>query len=428
MKKRKISIISFILIFFTFFSLGFDDQKSNVAVIPIEGEINKATYNFVNDSLKDIDYQQTKAVIFEIDTYGGLVDQAIKIKDLIISAPVQTIAFVNNKAVSAGVLVTIAADKIVMSNAAIIGSAETVPNTEKILSMWRGVLRDTAQLKGRDPVLIESMADKDIIIDKVVDEGKLLNVTSSEANSLSLSDATANTYEEILQSFNIEAESIDIVSESLQVKLAKYIASPYMAALLLTIGFVGLVVEVLTPGFGVGGTISIVGFGLYFGGNILAGNSNWTSLLLFVIGILLLVVAMVVPGFGIPEVGGLLFMFGGVVLAVDSVSSALLSLSIAIILTTIITVILVKLGFRSKLLNKIVHKSNHTSDRGFLSTNPMDIYLNKEGITQTELRPTGFIEIDGKRLDALAEGGLIPKNSKVKVVKIEGSKIFVRRI
>ena len=99
--------------------------------------------------------ENPKAIIFEIDTYGGVIVEAEKIKNLIISSPVPTIAYVNNKAESAGVLIAIAADNVVVSNTATIGSAETIPNTEKVLSMWRGLLRDTAQYRNRDPEIIE---------------------------------------------------------------------------------------------------------------------------------------------------------------------------------------------------------------------------------------------------------------------------------
>lgn len=378
--------------------------------------------------MENIDPNTTDAIIFDIDTYGGLVDQAISIKDLIISSPVPTISYVNNKAVSAGVLITIASEKVAMSSSANIGSAETIPNEEKILSMWRGVLRDTAQLRDRDDKIIEAMADADIEIKGIVEKGKLLNLTSKEAKEYGISDVTADSYEEILEHFDIQGAKIVEIGESLQVKLSKYIASPYIGSLLLTLGFVGMVIEILTPGFGFGGTISIIGFGLYFGGNILAGNSNWTSLILFTIGLILLVIEAIVPGFGLPGIGGILFVFLGVVLAVDSVSTALLSLSIAVIVTAIVTIILVKLGFKSKLIDKVILTSNHTTERGYLSTDNMNIYLGKIGISKTELRPTGFIEIEGIKLDALAESGHIQRDAQVKVVKVEGSKIFVRRV
>ncbi len=428
MKSRKIGIIIFMIIVFAISSLSFGEANGNVYVIPIEGEINKATYKFVRDSMADIDPNTTDAVIFDIDTYGGLIDQAINIKDLIISSPVPTIAYVNNKAISAGVLMTISSDKVVMSSSATIGSAEPIPNEEKILSMWRGVLRDTAQLRDRDELIIQAMADKDIEIEGIVEKGKLLNLTSSEAAKYGISDVTTDSYDEILEYFDIQGANIVEVEESLQVKLSKYIASPYIGSFLLTLGFVGMVIEILTPGFGLGGTISIIGFGLYFGGNILAGNSNWTSLILFITGLTLLVVEVIVPGFGLPGIGGMIFVFVGVVLAVDSFTTALFSLSIAIIATTIVTIFLIKLGFKSKTIGNIVLQSNHASEKGYLSTNNMDVYLDKIGISETELRPAGFIEIEGIRLDALSEAGYVPKGTEIKVIRVEGSKIFVRRI
>lgn len=427
MRKNKLNIIIIMLVILIFSSLSFAEDNGNIYVIPIEGEINKATYNFVRDSISNIDTNNAEAIIFEINTYGGLIDQASNIKDLIISVPIPTISYVKNKAISAGTLITIASENVVMSSSATIGSAETRPIEEKSLSMWRGFLRDTAQYRGRDSTIMEAMADQDIEIDGIISKGKLLNLTSREALEYGISDLTADSYDEIIKYFNMGNASVKKVDESLQVKLAKYIANPYISSLLLTLGFIGLVIEILTPGFGLGGTISIIGFGLYFGGNILAGNSNWTSLILFVTGLILLVVELVVPGFGLPGIGGILFVAVGVILAVDSLSTALLSLSIAIIITTILTVILLKKGFKSKSIEKIILQSNHDKESGYLSTDSMDVYLNKTGITKTELRPTGFIEIEGIKLDALSESGHISKNTPVKVVRVEGSKIYVRR-
>lgn len=103
----------------------------------------------MRSTLKDIEGNSPKAIIFEIDTYGGLIDEAEKIKNLIIDLKTPTISFVNNKAESAGVLITISSENVVMAESSTIGSAETIPNTEKVLSMWRSFLRDVAQLRGR---------------------------------------------------------------------------------------------------------------------------------------------------------------------------------------------------------------------------------------------------------------------------------------
>lgn len=427
--KIKIRSIILLLLMVVFLSnIGYADSSGDVYIVPIKGEINKATYNFLKHTMDKLIYDGASTIIFEIDTYGGLIDEAENIKNLIISSPMPTISYVNNKAESAGVLITIASEKVVMANSATIGSAETIPNTEKILSMWRSFLRDTAQLRGRNSEIIEAMADQDIEIDGITERGKLVNLTSSEAVKYGIADLATDDYNEILEYFNIGNANIKRVDESLQIKLSKYISNPYISSLLLTLGFVGLVIEILTPGFGFGGTISILGFGLYFGGNILAGNSNWTSLVIFVTGLILLIIEGIMPGFGLPGISGIVLVLAGTILAMDSLATALISLSIAIIITTIISVILIKMGFRSKLLNKMVLSTENKDKKGYLSADSMDEYLDKEGITITELRPSGFIDIDGIKLDSLSEGDFIPRNINIKVVRVEGSKIFVRRV
>ena len=409
-------------------SLGFAEDQGQVYVIPIKGEINKASYGFIKQNIDKAYNEGADAIIFEIDTYGGLIDQAESIKNLIVSSPIPTISYVNNKAQSAGVLITIAAENVVMSETATIGSAETIPNTEKILSMWRSILRDVAQYRGRDYEIIEAMADKDIVIEGITEKGKLVNLTSEEAIAYGIADLATDDYNEILEYFNLANANIIEVNENFQMKLTKYISSPYISSLLLSLGFIGLVVEILTPGFGIGGTVSIIGFGLYFGGNILAGHSQWTSLALFVTGLILLVVEGIVPGFGLPGISGIVLVIVGTVLAMDSLSIALVSLSVAIIMTAITTIILMKLGFRSKLFNRVVLNTMHESEKGYLSSNSNYDLLDKEGISLTGLRPTGFIIIDEMKFDALSEDGFISSDTPVKVIRVEGSKIFVRRV
>lgn len=427
MKNKR--VLLYILIILTVFSsISIADSSDEVYVVPINGEINRATSNFVRSAIDDANKNNPKAIIFEIDTYGGLVDEAVKIKDAILESNVPTISYVNNKAISAGVLLTIASENVVMSKNATIGSAETVPNTEKSLSFWRYVLRDTAVYRGRDAKVIQAMADKDIVVEGLNEKGKLVNLTSQEALEYGITDHISDDYGSILSEFNINEAKINKYEEGLQIKLAKYIATPALSSFLLTIAFIGLVIEVLTPGFGVGGTISILGFGLYFAGNILSGSSSWTSLGLFVTGLILIVIEAIVPGFGLPGISGTILVGVGIVLATDSLGVAFLSLSIAVIITTIVTVVLVKLGFRSKIIDSFILNQSSTREKGFSSSSSKEEYLGKIGVTTTGLRPSGFIDIEDERLDALSDEGFIPEKSSIKVVRVEGSKIFVRRI
>lgn len=427
MNKKRVFIITMIFVL-ALSSFSFADNQDKVYVVPIKGEINRATTNYIKHSIKDIEKEGGTGIIFDIDTYGGLIDQAIDIKDLILSLNIPTISYVNTKAESAGVLITIASEQVAVAPGATIGSAEPDPNTEKILSMWRAVLRDTAQYRDRDPEIIQAMADKDIVIKDLSSKGNLVNLTSQEAVEYGIADVTASNYRDILKNTELDSAEIILLEEGLQIKLSKYISNPYLSSFLLTIAFVGLVIEILTPGFGLGGTISIIGFGLYFGGNILAGNSNWTSLVLFITGLILLVVEGIVPGFGLPGISGIIFVIIGTILAMDSLKLGLLSLSTAIIITTLVSVVLVKRGFKSKLFNRVVLNARHEGEKGYFSSSPMDMFLSKEGITISEMRPSGFIDIDGEKLDALSAEGFIPKDVPIVVSKVEGSKIFVRRI
>ncbi len=427
--KNRVFILVLLLLFI---SLGVfatnPSEAGKVYVIPIKGEINRATHNYVRDILEDLGDEDVEAIIFEIDTYGGLLEEAQKIKDLIISTNIPTISFVNNKAISAGVLITIASEKVVMAPRSTIGSAETIPNTEKVLSFWRSTLRDTAQLRGRNYKIIEGMADRDVFVEGISTKGKLINLTGDEALKYGIADFIASDVSEILVYFNISASTVEVLDEGLGIKLAKFISSPYISTMLLIFGFIGLVLEIMTPGFGIGGTISLLGFGLFFGGNILAGNSNWLSLLLFVLGLVLLTIEVMIPGFGLPGISGIILVVVGTVLAMNDIKTALMSLSIAIIISALVSFYLVRMGYRSKLFNSIILSNKLERKKGYSSGQNFNHLMDFEALTLSELRPAGFIDINGEKFDALSEGEFIQKNSKVRVVRVEGSKIYVRRI
>jgi len=428
-RRRSFAIILLLTILILLVnSISFSEGKGNVYVIPIKGEINKATYHFLKNTVDDVLNNNPSAIIFEIDTYGGLIDQAENIKNLIVNIKIPTIAYVNTKAESAGVLITLSCEKVVMANSSTIGSAETIPNTEKVMSMWRSLLRDVAELRGRDSEIVQAMADSNIQVEGINEKGKLVNLNSREALEYGIADLISNDYQEILKHFNINYARIEEVEEGPEIKIAKFISNPYISTLLLTLGFIGMIIEIFTPGFGLGGTLSIIAFGLFFGGNILSGNSQWTSLIIFITGLILLVIEGMVPGFGLPGISGIILVAIGVILAMKSLQSALMSLSVAIIVTTVITVFLIKYGHKSPHLEKIVLSSQLKTEKGYTTARSKADYLGKEGITVSELRPSGIIELNGERMDALSEGDYIDRGLKIEVVRVEGSKIFVRRV
>ncbi|MFZ5965919.1 MAG: NfeD family protein [Bacillota bacterium] len=424
-----------VILFFGSFAQALDTGAGTVYVIPIKGEIGPAVSQFVNSQIENARADKNSvAIIFEIDTLGGRVDQATIIRDTIMKTPLKTISLVNNKAESAGVLITISAEKIVMAPGSTIGSAETIPDTEKALSYWKGELRTTAQQRGRDAQLVESMADRRMEIPHPTEEGKyivqqgqLLNLTTKEAEEFGFTDYVSNDYHDILKHFDIQYDNIVEVQPDLQIKATQWVTSSIMLPIILSIGFIGLIVELLTPGFGIGGTISFVAFSLFFGGSFLAGNASTPIILLFITGIALLIIEMIIPGFGAPGIGGILCIIISIILASDSFALGVFSLLTAFVMTVIAAILLLKYGPKNKYFDRIILNAQLRKDVGFISTPNHNDMLFAEGLTITALRPSGTIEVNGKRFDVVSQGEFIEPQTKVRIISVEGRRIIVEK-
>ncbi|MCD5414861.1 MAG: ATP-dependent Clp protease proteolytic subunit [Clostridiales bacterium] len=419
-------IIVFILLLVVLMPVANATNKSgDIYVIPVDGEIGPAVYQFLSDQIAIATENEAAAIIFGIDTYGGRIDSAISISELITGIDIPTIAFVNTKAESAGVLITISAETIAMAPHSTIGSAEPIPNNEKILSFWTSKLRSVARERGIDPEIVAAMADKSISIENVVDYKRLLNLGTREAEELGLADIVATDYYDLIEQLDIEFNKVVHVAVSFRVLVAQILSSAILVPLLLSLGFIGIMVEIFTPGFGLGGTLSIVSFSLFFAGSILAGHATYAVLIIFAAGILLLFVEALVPGFGIAGIGGIICLIGSIFMASSSVATAVVSLIIAMVFSVIALVLLLKFGPKTKFLDKIVLRA---SEKGYIAAaKDYSVLLNKEGIVKSYLRPAGKVEIEGAVYDVIADGDFIEKGKEIKVIKVEGRKIVVTK-
>jgi len=210
--------------------------------------------------------------------------------------------------------------------------------------------------------------------------------------------------------------------------LAQVLTSAYVAPVLLSIGFIGLLLEILTAGFGFGGTISLIAFSLYFGGSILAGNAGTAVLLVFMAGIVLLLIEAFAPGFGFPGIGGILLVIASIVMASSSFTSAVVSLVAALITSIIALVLILKYAPKSKYFDRLTLVTEMGSDFGYVSTEGKDDLLGKEGIVTSYLHPAGTIDIDGEKVDAVSEGTYVETGTRVKVIRREGRRIVVKKI
>ncbi|HDQ00710.1 MAG TPA: nodulation protein NfeD [bacterium] len=419
-------------------------DSSHCYYIKIDSEINLGLPNYIARVIKQANEEHAAAVILEINTPGGRVDAALQIRDAIFEATVPTVAFINREAASAGALISLSCQTIMMSPGSSIGAVTPVDQSgakasEKMVSYLRSVMRSVAQRNNRPVDIVEAMVDEDIEIPNVIEKGKLLTLTADEAVKLKIADGVVDDFNQLLEKLKLSPKLVIRPKISWSEKLVYFLTNPIISSLLLTVGIFGLIFEVRTPGWGIGGTLAVISLSLFFGSHYLVNLAQWTDILLFVVGVtFLLLEAFVIPGFGIAGIAGVLLVLASFVLSLVShvgkidmteIATAITQVGISVILAFALALPTLKLLPKSKVFQKLILIAAENRQQGFSST-PKDYenYVGQTGIALSTLRPAGIGEFSGRRLDVVAEGEFIEQNSAIKVIKVEGYKILVRKI
>ncbi|THE15417.1 nodulation protein NfeD [Bacillus timonensis] len=413
---------------------SFSAADQVVYIIPLEETVEKGLSAFIDRSITDAENKGADIIIFEINTPGGAVDAATQIGKRIQDSTIPTVAFVNNDAISAGAFIALNADKIYMSHNGRMGAAGIIDqagNTadEKAVSYWLSAMKGAAENNGRDPIYALAMADKEIDLPELgAEKGKFLTLTSKQALQVGYAEGVVKDRTDLLQTLGYEKAAVEQAELSLAEKIARFITNPIVVSILLTIGSLGLVVELYSPGFGIPGIMGISALLLFFYGHLVAGLAGLESIILFVVGIVLILLEFVLPGgiIGLIGLGAILTSF---FLAGSSMMVISISLLVALVATIVVSIILVKIfGKKLHVFKKIILFDSTNSESGYVSNkNRMDL-IGKQGIALTTLRPSGTAIINDERLDVVTQGNYIEKNTKIEVIKTEGSRIVVREV
>jgi membrane-bound serine protease (ClpP class) len=415
-------------------------QQKTVYVAYIDGEIDLGLAPYIHRVISEAEKNNADAIIFKINTFGGRVDAATQIKDAIISSKILTIAFINNRAISAGALIALSCNKIVMVPGSSIGAATVVDETgkkvgEKYQSYMRSEMRSTAERNGRRTDIAEGMVDERIIIPGLVDSTELVTLTSEEAYKYKMADTVITDFKDVLIAFNLKnAEEISITSNWAE-DVVKFLNNPIVSSILIMIGFFGLMAEIKTPGWGFAGTIGVIALTLFFGSSYILQLASVLEILLFVIGLgLLLAEIFIIPGFGVAGISGIILIFASIFLSLlgskpfidmEAVSIAIIQLSSAMLFALLGMFVLVKYLPKSTRFNKLVLSESEKAEHGFVSYPSEKDLIGKIGIAFTTLRPGGTAEFDEKRVDVVADSEYITQGTKIKVIRVEGIKVVV---
>jgi membrane-bound serine protease (ClpP class) len=422
-------------------------QKTPVVyVAPIEGIIDLGIAPFVQRILNEATQENAAAVILEINTFGGRVDGAVLIRDALLNARVRTVAFVNKRAISAGALITLAAEKIVMADGGTIGAATPVqmgqpgapaqPVEEKTVSYVRKEFRATAESRRRPPLIAEAMVDADVEIPGLIEKGKLLTLTTEEALKHKVADFRADTIEGVLEKLGLAGSQMRRVSPNWAENLVRFLTHPVVSSLLVTIGMLGIILELRTPGLGLPGGLGVTSLALFFWGHWLVQLVGWEEILLVGSGLVFLALEVfVIPGFGVTGVLGIFALFAGLSLSLigagatwefvlKAAGRVIFSLLLALAASLAMLRFLPRLPFGRRL----ILETGLLAGAGGGSAPESDrSWLGKSGTALSPLRPAGIAEIEGERVDVVSDGELIEPGVPVVVTRVDGNRIVVRR-
>ena len=447
MKKRYLlTVLPFIISLLTITAVQAQDTTS-IYVFDIKEEIAPPVWRTTQLAFEQAKKRNADVILIDMDTYGGQVDMADSIRTRILRSKIPVIVIINNNAASAGAFISLACDSIYMHPGSTIGAATVVdqsgkPVPDKYQSYMRSKMRATATINGRDPDMAEAMVDPDKYIPGVIDSGKVLTFTSTEAMQHGFCEGEVNSLEEAIQKAGFKEYTISKYQAKSTDKIIGFLINPAISGILILIIVGGIYFELQTPGVGFPIIASLAAAILYFTPYYLEGlTENW-EIVVFIAGVILVGLEIfVIPGFGIAGISGIAFMITGLTLAmVENVGFDFTWVptgKIVIALSTVFVSVSLSIAggifFLPTLIRKspvkgIVLNNKQNAEAGYTSSfSEYEKLIGLEGITYTDLRPSGKVMINNELYDTASIEGFIEKGTAVVVIKYHGAQLFVRK-
>lgn len=427
-------------------------HAQNVYYYKIDDNISKPALRQTEKALQEAKAHHSNYIFLELNTFGGELDAADKIRTLLLDAPMPTIVFINHNAASAGALISIACDSIYMSQGSSFGAASVVNEQGEIMpdkyqSYMRSLMRATAEKNGRNPDIAQAMVDPDVVIPGVSEKGKVLTFTSDEAVANHYCNGIADSRATVLKAAGLSNAIITEQQFSWIDKVINFLINPIVSGILIMCIIGGMFIELQSPGLGLPIVIAIVAALLYFAPHYLEGLAAHWEILIFIVGLVLLMLELfVIPGFGVAGISGIILMAASLILAMvfnvglhfkfnPSIDAgAQIAQSTLIVSLGSIVGFLLALWLSKKVLTAqtrfgtMALNTQLDTTQGYISQDmSKQKYIGKEGVASTFMRPAGKINIDGEILEATAEHGLIDKGDAIVVTKFENAQLFVKK-
>ncbi len=459
-------------------------------VIKVDGPIFSKFAWFLNQRLEAAKKLDVDLVLVELTSPGGDMEASIELARKLRDIQWATVCvWIPDQAISGGAIVSLGADHIYMKSGALIGDAGPVQlgldgqfrhAEEKVVSYLSEVLNDLANSQGRPGALAQAMSDRTLVVYEARDrqsgerkfltesetqnpelqaryvigepvpetgQNRFLTLGATRATELDLVDGEFRSEDELFAS--ITYEKLSRTEYSWVDGVVFFLNRPLISALLLIVGLVGLYFELLAPGISVAGLTAASSFTIFFWSHALGGTSGWLEVSLFVLGVLCLICELfLVPGFGVFGISGLALVLFSLVMAsqdfvlpqgpkewnvfqsnVTYVLGAILVFTLlfffqVFILDSIPGLNRFRLAAPVPEIDFPVHELEPVDQSG---SGPFPFEEGMEGVAESDLRPSGKAVFQDRLVDVLTEGDYIEANTPVRIVKVEGKRVTVRK-
>jgi membrane-bound ClpP family serine protease len=414
-----------------------------------------------------------------IDSSGGAIEDCQQLAETLAdlnSDEVQTVAYIPVEASGGATLVALACQQIAMQPEAHLGGKGTLELDRATLDAARSAIRASLAAKtGRSWSLILAMIDPDVEVftyqntkngdvryfsdeeakaqpnandwkrgARIKAAGEPLRLDSNRAKDLGVAANVVNSFDELKQLYGFNGE-IRVAEPNWALEFIEALSSPALAVLLLVIGFVGVYIELHSPGVGAGGFVAAIAFLLFFWSNFLNGTAEWLEVLLFLGGIFcLLLEVLVLPGFGVFGLGGGAMILASLILASQTfvlprTESQMTELrhSLTTVAAAALIVVASSIALRRYLPSTPLFRKlllNPTPEEELVDLDYREALadfshlVGEQGVATTNLMPAGKAEFNGQLVDVISDGLPIDRGTPVVVVKARGNRVQVRAL
>jgi membrane-bound serine protease (ClpP class) len=449
-------------------------------MIDLTGPITPRTVRQLQSLIgNEINDQSVNWICLRIDSAGGDLENCLQLAETLSaldSNEVRTVAYVPVEATGGAGLIALACDQLVMQPDAKVGgkgSVEFDPSTIEAgtIAIRESLAGETDQSWSLLAATIDPKLEvftyrnrntgdiryfsKDEVAEqedpqawqregKITTDGEPLRLSSQQAAELGVAWHVVESLDELNQLYGFEHDP-RVAEPNWALELVEALSSPALTVFLIAIGFIGIYIELHSPGVGIGGFMAAIAFMLFFWSKFLHGTAGWLEVLLFAGGIFcILMELLVIPGTGIFGLGGAVMVLASLVLAsqtfvLPQTESQLAELrqSLMVIAAATACIVVGALGlrrylpetpfFRTLMLNPPADEE--LADLDYRESLAEYSYLvGQQGMATTNLMPAGKAEFDGQLVDVISEGLPIDRGQAVVVTKARGSRVLVRAV